>query len=250
MPPGQCLPSPISFHGRRDILRAARTLAILVPYASVPGSGRAGNTGIVPSPPTGSTRTKYPAAAGDRRVIALDRVTALRSCRGWPDAESEEDMFVDVHTHTPRHRTAPAETGERAVDALWRPDGARSTVHTWDMHLEGMRPVDRAICFNIGADPRIPYADDGGLIYAAEQANDDTAAFVRAHPDKFIGFLTVHPHDPEVLDEIDRATGDLGLRGIKLGPNYQNFDPLGPEAFRVFKRAEELGLPVLLHQGT
>jgi predicted TIM-barrel fold metal-dependent hydrolase len=159
-------------------------------------------------------------------------------------------VIVDVHTHTPRHRTAPADTGARAVDALWRPDGARSTVHTWEMHLEGMRPVDRAICFNIGADPRVPYADDGGLIYAAVQANDDTAAFVRAYPDKFIGFLTVHPHDPEVLDEIDRATGDLGLRGIKLGPNYQNFDPLGEEAFRVFKRAEELGLPILFHQGT
>ena len=43
------------------------------------------------------------------------------------------------------------------------------------------------------------------------------------------------------LDEIERGIQDLGLRGIKLGPNYQNFDPLGPEAFRVFKRAEELG---------
>lgn len=159
-------------------------------------------------------------------------------------------MIVDVHTHTPRHRVAPREDAGRAVDALWRPDGARSTAHTWDDHLRAMAPVDRAICFNIAADPRAPVADDGGLIYPARQANDDTAAFVRAHPDKFIGFLTVHPHDPAALDEIERATQDLGLRGIKLGPNYQNFDPLGAEAFRVFRRAEELGLPVLFHQGT
>ncbi|MFN8516253.1 MAG: amidohydrolase family protein [Thermomicrobiales bacterium] len=159
-------------------------------------------------------------------------------------------MIIDIHTHTPRHRTMPEETGSRAADALWRPDGARSTVHTWDLHLEGTKSVDRAICFNIGSDPRLDYPDDGGLIYRAEQANDDTAAFVRAYPEKFIGFLTLHPHDPEALDEIDRATGDLGLKGIKLGPNYQNFDPLGEEAFRVFRRAEELGLPILLHQGT
>jgi predicted TIM-barrel fold metal-dependent hydrolase len=52
------------------------------------------------------------------------------------------------------------------------------------------------------------------------------------------------------MDEIDRATGDLGLRGIKLGPNYQNCDPLGAETFAVFERAQALGLPVLLHQGT
>lgn len=159
-------------------------------------------------------------------------------------------MIIDVHTHTPRHRTPPEDTGSRAADAIWRPDGARSTVHTWDLHLEGTISVDRAICFNIGSDPRERTPDDGGLIYAAEQANDDTAAFVRAYPDKFIGFLTVNPHDPEALDEMDRATGDLGLKGLKLGPNYQHFDPLGPEAFKVFRRAEELGLPVLLHQGT
>ena len=71
---------------------------------------------------------------------------------------------------------------------------------------------------------------------------------VRAHPAKLIGFMSVHPRDPHVLDEMDRATGDLGLRGIKLGPNYQNFDPLGDDAARVFARAEELGLPILMHQ--
>ena len=159
-------------------------------------------------------------------------------------------MIVDVHTHTPRHRTTHPPARERREDALWRPDGARSTAHTWDDHLVAMAPVERAIVFNIAVDPAAPVQDDGALIYRVPDVNDDTAAFVRAHPDKFIGFMSVHPRDPEVLDEIERASQDLGLRGIKLGPNYQSFDPLGEEAFRVFRRAEELGLPVLLHQGT
>ena len=158
-------------------------------------------------------------------------------------------MIIDVHSHTPRHRTAP-EVTERALDAKWRPDQKASTAHTWDDHVQAMDAVDRAIVFNIASDPRGDVPDDGQLIYATPQVNADTAAFVQAHPDKFIGFLTVHPHHPNAMDEIERATGDLGLRGIKLGPNYQNFDPLGPEAFAVFKRAEELGLPVLFHQGT
>ncbi len=51
------------------------------------------------------------------------------------------------------------------------------------------------------------------------------------------------------LDEIDRCVSELGLRGIKLGPNYQNFDPLGPEAERVFAEAERRRLPILFHQG-
>jgi predicted TIM-barrel fold metal-dependent hydrolase len=158
-------------------------------------------------------------------------------------------LLIDIHTHTPRYRTTP-EVDPTKFGAVWRPDKAASNAHSWDDYLAAMSIVDRAVCFNIASDPRSDEPDDGNLQYPAKQANDDTAAFVRAHPEKLIGFLTVHPHDPRAMDEIERATQDLGLRGIKLGPNYQNVDPLGPEAFRVFKRAEELGLPVLLHQGT
>ncbi len=39
--------------------------------------------------------------------------------------------------------------------------------------------------------------------------------------------MSVHPKDVRVMEEIDRCVHDLGLRGIKLGPNYQNFDSLG-----------------------
>lgn len=156
-------------------------------------------------------------------------------------------MVVDVHTHTPRRRTAaePPPAG----NAAWRPDQARPTSLTWDEQMEMLAPVSRAVVFNIAANPISP-TDDGGLIYPSPGVNNDTAAFVRAYPDKLIGFMTVHPDDPSCLDEIDRCRSDLGLQGVKLGPNYQNFDPLGVNAMRVFARAEELGLPILLHQGT
>ena len=163
------------------------------------------------------------------------------------DAESEHRLIVDVHTHTPRHRTRPP--AEANTNSAWRPDQTRPTSLTWDEQMAMLAVVDRAIVFNIAADPRRP-GEEWDLMYATPAVNDDTAAFVRAYPDKLIGFLTVHPHDPGALEEIERATQDLGLRGIKLGPNYQNFDPLGEEAFRVFRRAEELSLPILLHQGT
>ena len=50
------------------------------------------------------------------------------------------------------------------------------------------------------------------------------------------------------LDELERASDELGLKGIKLGPNYQVFDPLGAAALRVYEVAERRGL-VLFHQG-
>jgi len=158
-------------------------------------------------------------------------------------------MIVDVHTHTPRYKE-PVPSEEVPLNTMWRPDKARATASTWDDYIRDMGPADKAIVFNMAGDPRKDYLDSSGRYYPADKVNEETAEFVRAHPDKLIGFMSVHPFDPEVEDEIDRAYHDLGLRGIKLGPNYQNFDPLGEEAFRVYRRAQELGLPILFHQGT
>lgn len=150
-------------------------------------------------------------------------------------------MIIDVHSHTPRYRTRDA-VPDLPVNAKWRPDKPMPTGYTWDDYRTVMEPVDRAICFNIAADPRpdVPGLSDAHRA-PARQINDETAAFVRTYPEKFIGFMALHPHEPDTLEEIERATQDLGLKGIKLGPNYQNFDPLGEEAFRVYRRAEELG---------
>lgn len=158
-------------------------------------------------------------------------------------------MIVDVHTHTPRYRE-PVSAETEIINTKWRPDQNRSATPSWPEYMEALAPVDKAIVFNIAADPRKEIVDDGGLQYEMTRVNDDTAALVRAYPEKLIGFMSVHPYDTEAMDEIERATQDLGLRGIKVGPNYQNFDPLSDEALRVFKRAEKLGLPVLFHQGT
>jgi predicted TIM-barrel fold metal-dependent hydrolase len=136
-----------------------------------------------------------------------------------------------------------------------RPDRPDPESITWDDYLQAMAPVDRAVVFGIAPPPAsdaknaVPTVATGGLT-TAQQVNDATAALVHAHSQKLIGFMSVHPRDPGMLNEVDRCVGDLKLRGIKLGPNYQNFDPLGEDAFRLYARAEELHLPIVFHQGT
>ena len=160
-------------------------------------------------------------------------------------------MIIDVHTHTPRHRTRPTGSIGGADVAQMRPDRPNPAQYTWDDFLAAMQPVDRAICFNIANPPDgIAHPNTDYFMDDARTVNDETAEFVRAHPEKFIGFLSVHPRDPKMLEEIERGVKDLGLRGIKLGANYQNFDPLGEDAFRLYQRAQELHLPILFHQGT
>ena len=150
-------------------------------------------------------------------------------------------MIVDVHTHTPKYKDEIPEE-EIKYNTVLRPDRPVKTPTNWNEYLEATKAADKAIVFSIARREKKEHEP--------ENINDDTAEFARTYPDKLIGFLSVHPEEPDCLEEIERCVSDLGLRGIKLGPNYQNFDPLGEDAFRVFKRAQELGLPILFHTGT
>ena len=81
-------------------------------------------------------------------------------------------------------------------------------------------------------------------------SDDDTAQFVRAHPDRFIGFTAVHP-DRTIdvnLDKIARAVSQFGLRGIKLNP-ASGFYPNDERLYPVYGKAMALGLPVVIHMG-
>jgi len=145
-------------------------------------------------------------------------------------------MIVDVHTHTPRYKgEVPADKVE--INTTWRPDRAVKATSTWEDYIEASEGADKCIVFDI-------------KMKDEKSCNDRTAEFVRAHPQNLIGFLSVHPEDDDALQEIERGTNELGLKGIKLGPNYQNFEPLSDSAFAVYKRAQTLKLPILFHQGT
>ena len=70
---------------------------------------------------------------------------------------------------------------------------------------------------------------------------------------QFIGFGSLHP-DYEKFDgpgsiakEIDRMVS-LGLKGIKLHPDFQHFDIDSPEAYPIYEAAEGR-LPILIHMG-
>ncbi len=81
-------------------------------------------------------------------------------------------------------------------------------------------------------------------------ADEDTAAFVRAHPDRFIGFTAVHPdRDVSVnVQRIERAVGELGFRGVKLNP-ASGFYPNDRRLYPVYEKISELGIPVVIHMG-
>ena len=144
-------------------------------------------------------------------------------------------MIVDCHTHV----AAPEHHAPEFVEDLQRSWGEVPwSASTLDDHWAAMEPVDVAVVLALDA-PASGYV----------VPNDYVAAHVARHPDKLIGFASVDPNRPDALERLDQAVA-LGLRGLKVGPVYQNFDPLGEAGMAVFRSAQRLGLPVLCHQGT
>jgi predicted TIM-barrel fold metal-dependent hydrolase len=155
-------------------------------------------------------------------------------------------VIVDVHTHTPTHQDrVPPE--ERVVNSAWRPDREVTATTTWAdfAAMAAEANVDVAIACLIATTP-----GSTGLPNDPARINDQTAAFVAADSAHRIGFASVHPLDPAAMAELERSVGDLGLKGLKLGPNYQDFDPLAEPALRVYGWCQERRIPILFHQGT
>ncbi len=160
-------------------------------------------------------------------------------------------MIVDVHTHPPLYQgEVPAD--KRLLNTMWRPDRAVEQVVNWADYAKGVEAADKALVFNIawrtGETAGAKYVDQHGDIPG--NLNDITAALVQHMPNKLIGFMALHPFDDNLEDEFERCRVDLGMKGIKLGANYQNFDPLETRALRIYELAQKHGLPILFHQGT
>ena len=82
----------------------------------------------------------------------------------------------------------------------------------------------------------------------ARQQNEHLASLVGGHPDRFVGLATVPLQDVDAaVAELDRAVGQLDLRGVEICTNVNGLD-LDDRRFRpFFARVAELGVVLLLH---
>jgi aminocarboxymuconate-semialdehyde decarboxylase len=82
----------------------------------------------------------------------------------------------------------------------------------------------------------------------ARHVNDMLARDCRAHPDRFIGFASLPLHDVAAsLAEIDRATGELGMKGVAIGSNIGG-PPLNDARFEpLWAKIDAMRLPVFEH---
>ena len=102
-----------------------------------------------------------------------------------------------------------------------------------------LEQVDRVVVFGL-------QARHAGIFVP----NELVAEYAAAHPERVVGWASVDPTDPDCVRQLEHAVLELGLRGLKLGPVYQHFDPTDHAYFPLWAKARRARLPTIWHQGT
>jgi predicted TIM-barrel fold metal-dependent hydrolase len=142
-------------------------------------------------------------------------------------------MIIDFHTHVERKADGRRYTPAEFVAAMDAGGIDKSVVLGGDQADAGTRPA---------------WADPAVMGAATNFDDNDVAAYCAEFPDRLIGFGSIHPDRYQPERKVERAVTELGLRGIKLYP-HAGFYPNDPRLDGVYRRCEELRVPVVIHTG-
>lgn len=145
-------------------------------------------------------------------------------------------MIIDFHTHT-----FPSKIAEPVLQKLQHL--SRSKPYTDGTSDDLRRSMQRA---EIDLSILLPVMTNTGQVHKLNEA----AARVNEHWQEtgLLSFGGIHPDTSDYREELAHVQ-DMGIRGIKLHPAYQDVDFDDIRYLRILDRASELGLIVLTHAG-
>lgn len=157
-------------------------------------------------------------------------------------------MRIDVHAHYWSDAYLDIMVGLGRTDtATQRGIGAGPGAE-----LEGrLRLMDRAgVDLQIlSAAPQMPYSPDTpAAVAAARYVNDEYAAVVKAHPDRFRAFAALPlPNVDAALAEMGRALDDLGMVGVTMTTSVLDRGLTTPELEPIFAELNRRRTVLYLH---
>lgn len=143
-------------------------------------------------------------------------------------------MVIDFHTHCFPDHLAP-----KAVERLSRVGGG--LMPYTDGTLGGLRAkmaedgIDAAVVLNIATNAH------------QQKKVNDFAAAINNERDIF-SFGSVFPGAEDAFEELERIK-DMGLKGVKFHPEYQQFAVDDPKLKPLYRKISELGLITVFHAG-
>ncbi len=141
-------------------------------------------------------------------------------------------MIIDFHTHAFNEKIA-----DKAISKLEGIIGykafTKGTVKDNSEKFENWG-ISKAVLHSIATKP------------SQQEIINNWAASIQS--ENIIPFGSVHPDAPDALDELDRIKA-LGLKGVKLHPDYQDFFINDEKLYPIYEKCAKLELPVTFHAG-
>jgi predicted TIM-barrel fold metal-dependent hydrolase len=144
-------------------------------------------------------------------------------------------MIIDAHAHvTPDHlAAASAKVFEERNKFSWIYDGTVGTL----VRLMDEAGVSKAVITNNVVNPDFN-----------AKANDFTASKVKEYPDRLVGFSFIHPGCKDAPGELERCA-KMGFKAVKIQGSLLRFFPEDERMIGVYKKAADLGIPIMTHCG-
>lgn len=144
-------------------------------------------------------------------------------------------MIIDAHAHIFPDRIAEKATA--GIGGFYKGLVVQGNGTLGELLEKGAEAgVDRFIVQSVASVPA-----------QVEPINNFISESVREYPEKLIGFGAMHPDYHDIGKEIERIIS-LGLRGIKLHSDFQDFAIDDERAFPIYEAAQGR-LPILFHNG-
>ena len=146
---------------------------------------------------------------------------------------------IDMHIHPPKEPGTPPTRFHTAMATYFKSPP--------ELTLEELAAKYRELDFMavvLANDDRTAQGD-------AWDSNDWVSSISRQYPDTFIGFGSVDPWMGKLaVQEVERASKELGLKGIKFIPMTQEFYPNERRFYPIYEKMAELGMLAMFHTGT
>ena len=146
---------------------------------------------------------------------------------------------IDMHIHPPKEPGTPATRFHTAMAKYFKspPELSLEELAAKYKELDFMAVI-------LANDDRTAQGD-------AWDSNDWVASITRQYPDTFIGFGSVDPWMGKLaIKEVERASKELGMKGIKFIPMTQEFYPNERRFYPIYEKIAELGMVAMFHTGT
>ena len=146
---------------------------------------------------------------------------------------------IDMHIHPPKEPGTPATRFHTAMAKYFKspPELSLEELAAKYKELDFMAVI-------LANDDRTAQGD-------AWDSNDWVASIMRQYPDTFIGFGSVDPWMGKLaIKEVERASKELGMKGIKFIPMTQEFYPNERRFYPIYEKIAELGMVAMFHTGT